>query len=319
MPFRIPIPLLTVLALGLAACETDITVDLPQPEDRIVVEGSIEPGQPPLVLLTRNAPFFGSFDLNQLASFFVRDADVSLDDGTATAALIELCLSDLPPEFLPLAEDLLGVDPDSLLASGQDFCLYTIDPFGGAPMLGVPGRTYRLTVVSGADTLRATSRMEQPVAPDSLWWEPHPDPAADSLVRLNLRFTDPDTLGNQYRYWTRRSNARLDESEPFYPGVASIIDDLLFNGQTIDFSLDRGQPRSAGFDFETYGFFWKDDTIVLRLAQVDRGVFNFWNTLEYDAGSGGPFGSATVIASNVQGGLGVFAAYGSAYDTLVVR
>jgi len=33
------------------ACEKDITVDLPESEEQIVVEGYITPGAPPIVLI----------------------------------------------------------------------------------------------------------------------------------------------------------------------------------------------------------------------------------------------------------------------------
>lgn len=318
---RQPFYALALLALsyGLIGCEKDITVDLPEVELKVVVEGSIEPGLPPIVVLTKSAPFFGDFDLNDLSSFFVRDAEIQISDGTATVDLVELCLGDLPPAFLPIAADLFGFDPDSLVASGADFCIYTVDFLSGSLMLGTPGRRYEMLAVVEGDTLRASSTMLQAVAPDSIWWRPHPNPEADSLVRLNLQLTDPDTLGNHYRYWTARSNAEREEDEPLYPGVASVIDDLLFNGQQVQFSLDRGQPRSAGFDLDTYGFFWKGDTIILKLSQIGRREYDFWTTLEFDAGSGGPFSSATVVNGNVEGALGVFAAYGSSIDTLIVE
>ncbi|MBI1193036.1 MAG: DUF4249 family protein [Bacteroidetes bacterium] len=309
--------ILGLSVLFLASCETDITVDLPQAEQKIVVEGSIEPGMPPFILLTRSAPFFGSFDPNNLAEFFVRDAVITINDGTADYTLIELCLSELPEEFQALAAELLGVTEDSL-STFPEICLYTVDLFGGSLLLGQPGKTYRVSISVEGETLTATTYLPFPVAPDSIFARPHPDPAVDSLFRLSIRFSDPDTLGNYYRYWTRRYNASRDVDEPFYPGVSSVIDDLFFNGQTVDFSLDRGQPRSAGFDQDTYGFFWAGDTVVLKLASIDRPVYSFWSTLEFDAGSGGPFSSATVVSSNIQGGLGVFGGYGASYDTLII-
>jgi hypothetical protein len=292
-------------------------VNLPQVEEQIVVEGSIEPGFPPVVLLTRSAPFFGTFNPNDLSNFFVRGASVSINDGSTDYPLAELCLSDLPEEFLPLAADLLGLTLDSTLVL-PDICLYTTDLFGGSILLGQFGGNYTLTIVLEGDTLRARTSIPPGVPPDSLWSRPHPNPEADSLFRLAMRFSDPDTLGNYYRYWTRRYNAERGVDEPFFPGVASVIDDLFFNAQTVDVTLDRGQPRSAGFDLDTYGFFWEGDTVVLRLASIDRRTYQFWSTLEFDAGSGGPFSSATNVQGNVEGGLGVFAGYGAVYDTVVI-
>ncbi len=305
------------LSVILSGCETDITVDLPQTEVKIVVEGSIEPGLPPFVLLTRSAPFFGTFDPNNLADYFVRDAEVIINDGFSDYTLAEICLSEIPEEFLALATELLGIDLDSAVTL-PDICFYTTDLFGGSILVGVPGRRYTLTVIAEGDTLRSHSYLTPAIPPDSLFARPHPDPTVDSLFRLSIRFSDPDSLGNFYRYWTRRYNRSKGVDEPFYPGVNSVIDDLFFNGQTVDFSLDRGQPRSAGFDFETYGFFWAGDTVVLKLAAIEKPVYDFWVTLEYDAGSGGPFSSATSVSTNVEGGLGVFACYGASYDTLII-
>ena len=39
-------------------CEKNITADLPDPVEKVVVEGSIESGGTPLVMLNRNYPYF---------------------------------------------------------------------------------------------------------------------------------------------------------------------------------------------------------------------------------------------------------------------
>ncbi len=317
MKISIQVWMAFVLAISLSSCETDITVDLPQAESKIVVEGSVEPGLPPFVLLTRSAPFFGTFDPNNLGEYFVTGAQVTISDGFEEYSLIELCLADLSEEYQALAAQLLGIPLDSSTTI-PDICIYTTDLFGGSVLLGQAGRRYTLTVIADGDTLESVTYLPPPIGPDSLWSRPHPDPAVDSLFRLSLRFSDPDSLGNFYRYWTRRYNAARNIDEPFYPGVNSIIDDLFFNGQTVDFSLDRGQPRSDGFDIETYGFFNLGDTVVLKLAAIEKPVYDFWATLEFDAGSGGPFSSATIINTNINGGLGIFAGYGAHYDTLVI-
>jgi hypothetical protein len=308
-----PTLLLSFLVLiGLSSCEKDISVDLPTPESKVVVEGSIKAGQPPLVLLSRNAPFFGEVDLSSIDQYFVQGAIVQLSDGFSQIDLAEICLSDLDPEFAELASAEFGIPLNEEGGFDVDFCFYTLDTSGTDLMIGIPGRNYELTVFFEEDTLTALTSIPEPVGIDSLWWEPHPDVEADSLVRLNVRFTDPDTLGNFYRYFTKQN------SEPFYPGINSVFDDLFVNGEQFDFSLDRGQSRSASFDLDTYGFFWRGDTIILEWASIDQEHYSFWQTLEYDAGNVGPFASATTISTNVQGGLGIFGGYGSAYDTLIV-
>ena len=45
---------LFLILIILLSCQEEITLDLPQAEDKLVVEGAIEPGFPAYVILTRN-------------------------------------------------------------------------------------------------------------------------------------------------------------------------------------------------------------------------------------------------------------------------
>jgi len=99
----------------------------------------------------------------------------------------------------------------------------------------------------------------------------------------------------------------------------SIFDDLLINGETFEFPLARGQLRTADFDPVTFGFFWRGDTINVRWMNIDEQQYNFWNTLEFNTGTQGPFTSFTRIKSNIEGGaLGVWGGSYSTYHQLIV-
>jgi hypothetical protein len=284
---------------------------LPAPEPKLVVEGNIEPGQPPIVLLTRNIPFFGTIDLNDLDAFQVHDADMEMIVDGAGEPLVEYCLSELPPELLPLAAELLGVSEEELSDLPFDICLYTVDFLGGSTTVGEVGKRYRISAAADGMSIESVTTIPNLIPMDSIWWEPHPDPETDTLVRLWVRYTDPDTLGNFTRYFTKRN------SEPFYPGVNSVFDDLFINGQQFDFTLDRGQSRNDGFE-EDYGYFKRGDTVILKWCAIDGPHFDFWSTLEFDANTAGPFSSATVVNTNIEGGLGIWGGYGASYDTLFI-
>jgi hypothetical protein len=45
----------------LSSCTKDITVSLPHQEDQITVEGHIETGVPPYVILTKSSDFYSTF------------------------------------------------------------------------------------------------------------------------------------------------------------------------------------------------------------------------------------------------------------------
>ena len=107
--------------LALQSCTKEITVDLPKPKDKIVVEGTIDIGQPPFILLTKNAAFFGGLNFNDLSSYFVHDVEqimIYTDEGDTTM-LQEFCISD------PRIASAFGYD-FSNAASVPEICIYTI-------------------------------------------------------------------------------------------------------------------------------------------------------------------------------------------------
>src|SRR4051812_45119264 len=98
--FRIPRLLLLSCVLCLVStapsCTKTIDVTIPDSAQQVVVEGTIENGVPPVVILTKSQKFFGTIDLNNLGNYFVHGAQVKVtgSDGTETQ-LIELCLQGL--------------------------------------------------------------------------------------------------------------------------------------------------------------------------------------------------------------------------------
>lgn len=278
-----------LLIFILPCCTKNIAVDLPQPEEKIVVEGYIEQDTFPYVLLTKNAPFFGGFDLNDIEKYFVHDALVIITDGIVTDTLSEACFT---------------------VASGGrtfTFCYYVSK---SPKIIGALRTTYFLRVEAEGKVLTAKTAIPDLLTLDSLWYEPHENPDIDSLVFLYTHVKDPDTLGNYVRYLSKRN------SEPFY--YVFVTDDRFINGQSFTFPLRRGQDPDAGFDETTYGYFWKGDTVIIKWAAIDKASYDFWSTLDYETNSGGPFGSATVIKSNINGGLGIWGGYAAFYDTIII-
>lgn len=277
------------LLIIISSCTQEITVDLPPPEEQIVVEGYIEQGQAPYVLLTRNSPFFGGIDLNDVEQYIVRGAVVTVSDGVVTDTLDEICI-----------DTTFGDETYTV-------CVYrAYNPV----IKGELRKTYYLTVLVDSFLLTAHTTIPDLLELDSLWYEPHEDPDVDSLVFVHTRIIDPDTLGNYVRYFSKRN------SEPFY--YVFVTDDRFINGQTFTFPLRRGQDPDEDFDETTFGYFWKGDTAIIKWAAIDKQSYDFWSTLDYETNSGGPFGSATVIKTNINGGLGIWGGYAAFYDTLYI-
>ncbi|MBK6523690.1 MAG: DUF4249 family protein [Sphingobacteriaceae bacterium] len=66
----------------LFACRKDVNVKLPDYQEKLVVEGSIETGKVPVVLLSVSVPYFGTFDFTTPEKAFVKGAFVTVSDGT---------------------------------------------------------------------------------------------------------------------------------------------------------------------------------------------------------------------------------------------
>lgn len=301
--------LLLNILLG-AACEKPIDINLPPPANAVVVEGHIENGVPPYVLLTKNSAFFGGLNLNDIESYFVHGAEVWVKSGNDSVQLVEYTpefLSTLPDSVVQALAIQLGIDVSSL-DELPPISVYTI-PFNNI-YLGEIGRSYDLRIEVDGKTITSTTTIPLPQPFDSLWLEAHPDAAlADSFFQLYAFLNDPPSPGNYYRYFTRVDN------EAWLVANSSVFDDGFFNGKRFKIFIPKGHPVGQNFeDFDNTTGYWNvaDSTLYVRLCMIDKPHYDFWRTLENERNSqGNPFGSFTYVKSNIKGGIGVWGGYGS--------
>ncbi len=295
--------IITVFSIG---CQRDITLDLPQPEKAIVVEGHIETAQFPYIILTQNAAYFSPVDLNTFSNLFVHDAIITLSTGSQSVMMDEFCLSTVPANLKPFVYQMLGIKNDP--PPGQDYCAYV-----NFTMTGQEGKQYHIRIETPTDTLTATTAIPYHVPIDSIWSEPDPV-YGDSLSAVWIRFKDPDTLGNYYRFFSKTNN------ETFYPGYfGSVRDDNFANGQVLTGTVPRGVSKGDTINFDTYGLYRQGDTVIIKVAMIDKAHYTFWRTLEDQKRQNGPFSSPTYVKGNIIGGLGIWGGYGSISDTVVVQ
>lgn len=311
MKFFLNLLLTLSSCLLLISCEEDIAIDLAAGEEKLVVQGHIEQDAPPYVILTRSIPVFYPGATEAFVNAMVHQATVTISSAGTVYPLQEVLLTSLPDDQQQIISEQFGfalpITANSPLAK---LAVYT-----SADLKGEIGKSYQLQITAEGKTLTATTTIPAPTPVDSLWFRPHPNPKNDSLVTLWYRYQDPDTLGNNVRFFTSR------QSEPFYPGYqASVLTDEFVNGRTIEFPLERGYPKSAKVDLETYSYFKKGDTVRLKWAAIDFQHYQFWFTLEADrASNGNPFGFPTTVRSNVTGGLGIWGGYGVSRHSVISR
>lgn len=293
------------------ACEKEVDVEVPAAEDKIVVEGFIETGMPPIVILTRNQPYFGQNNYSNLNDIIVRGATVTVTTGGTPFALTEICTSSLPDSLIALVTLITGIDSATLVQI--DYCLYTsFDP----GVWGIEGNSYDLLVQADGKVLNATTTIPIGIALDSVWYKNEPSYTDRGFCWARL--SDPPGLGNAYRWFAMRKGKDNGFLAPF----GSAFEDKFIDGQSFEFTAIRAHAPDDDLpgneDYRAY--FRVGDTIIVKFTTIDLPHYQFWRTYETQVvNNGNPFAAPTNIISNIDGGLGVWGGYAIRYDTTIAQ
>lgn len=279
--------LFTVTAfLFLMSCQKDINIKLPEYHEKIVVEASIETGQPATVLLSTTAPFFGSNNLSNPSQFFISGAFVTVTDGSTIDTLKEL---------LP----------------GTGY-FYT-----GSKVIGHVGGNYLLTIKYNDKTYTSLTSILNPVPLDSIYFKGE----KDSLGFVWGHLSEPAGAGNNYRWFAKRYKKDQFYAAPFN----SAFDDKFIDGKSIDFSYERPpQPNNQqAYDNEPdAGYYKLGDTVIVKFCTIGSSEYMFWRSYYSNKSSNGnPFAAASNIQSTISGGeaIGAFCGYSPSFDTLIIK
>lgn len=286
-------PFFILVALIFSACEKDINIHPPSHEQQLVVEGRFENGLFPAVVLTHSLNYFSQVDTDVLLNTFVHNAVVTVSNGNKTMTLKERSIS-----------------------TGQGK-LFAYVPDNSQPannFKGEVGGKYTLRI--NADNKAYESVTTIPpngLVLDSLWWALVKLDNDSNMARLWVRVKDSPAMGNYGRYFTKRN------SEPFLPGLNSVVDDQLVNGTTFEIPVDAGVNKNERLDLDTYAFFNIGDTVTMKFCNIDKATWDFWRTLDFAFNSNGnPFSSPTKILGNVPGALGYWGGYTVTYKTIII-
>lgn len=287
---------LLILSAGfITACERAISFTPKNADPSLVVEATIENGEPPTVILTTSLNYFSQISPAILAGSFVRNAEVIISNGTKTHRLKEYEIA---------------------VGGGLSIFFYSIDSANLATSFeGEFGTDYTLSINASGKNYQAKTRIPSlGKRIDSLWWQNAPKQEDSNKAVVMMRTTDPPGFGNYIRYYTRVNDGA------YLPGLNSVFDDQIIDGKTYSIQVDKGIDRNVEFDFEEYAFFDKGDTVTLKLTNIDKATYEFWRTMEYSYSSiGNPFSSPTKVLGNISGGaLGYFGGYAADFKTIVI-
>lgn len=277
------------------SCEKEITVDLPKPPSKIVIEAAIEQDQYAWAFITRTAAYFAKVDSSIIMNMIVTNATVVVSDGVQNDTL-KLTLDKYTFPYLK---------------------------YVGSKIKGEIGKIYWLTVTVDGKTYTAETTIPYPITIDSLKFKP--DKNQDTLGFIWIYLRDPDTLGNYYRGFTKV----IGKDSVFLHPYPSVTDDRFFNGKPVEYQLYRGRNPLEDNMYNNMGldsagvarwYFRAGETVVVKVAQIDAKHYDFWYSIEQQfMTDGNPFASPITIRSNIKGGaIGIWGGYGIATDTLKI-
>jgi hypothetical protein len=275
-----------IAALLFNSCTKDIDVQVPDYHQQLVVEGSVEPGKNPQLLLTWTAPYFGNTNYTNYQQYFVTGAVVTVSDGTTTDTLKEIL-----PGIAPIYQAL--------------------------NMTGSFGKKYDLTISVNGKTYTSTTTIPNAIPLDSLFFKTE---VGDSLGFLWAHFKEPAGLGNQYRWYAQRIGK---DDRPLAP-MNSAFDDKFIDGKEFDFAYDRGQePNSQADDDITIekGFFKKGDSVLVKYCTIGEKEYLYLRSYYLNIMSNGnPFAAPSTLESNISGdAIGLWCGYGVSYKSVRLK
>ena len=266
--------ILLLFAFVFVACDDEFGIKS-QSSD-LVVEGWIQNNQFPVVILTRTLPVTSEFqEMDNLEDYIVNWAKVSITDGTDTVVLTGKYDEDYFPPYI-----------------------YTT-----GRMRGETGKSYKLMVdykdfhASAVTTIPPTPQL------DSFKVERVPD--VDSLFRIKVYFTDNPNEKNYYQLFTRVGTKYIQYTAAY---LGSINDEVI--GEHTEVMVYNGHR----LDTKKYSpYFNVNDTVAVKLAQVNREGYLFWDQYTKTQSLSTNMFLSTVadIPSNVSGGIGYWNGYGA--------
>lgn len=314
MEFRI-LSTLILSATLIMSCTKEVKIDIPGYEEQLVIDGRIETGQPPLVLLSKSQPIYSETSLQSIIDGFQSGAVVTVSDGSNTVILDEVCSDNLPPGTESLAAALFGI-PESELTN-YHLCAYTSF---NTQIWGQVGKTYSLTVEFNGKTYTSSTQILNPTALNTSYWKQ--DLAAETGWGFTwAELSDDPNQYDAYMWEVKRINQvnGAPRDPQFKATFNPVFDDEFINGQTFQFYYEN----PMNWDDETIssknrGRFQVGDSVVIKLSKLDPAVYNFMEKKYIQLGTNGnPFASPTSIPTNISGGaLGVWAGFSTWFDTL---
>jgi len=288
----------TMIGLLFVGCQKEIEVDIPDYQDKIVIEGSIENGQPAMVIVSNSVPYFSTIDLDMLLNeVFIKDAVVTVTSSTGETEQLTFAYTEESPIYFA---------------------------YMGQNIIGEPGKSYALRVEYGGKVYTSQTSIVQPVALDSVWLAFIDE--NDTMPTSRILLSDNAETQDYYQFRIKIHGKDLTD-RLWVTSMPVAFDDATFNGKTVNYEILRANPSTLFMptttDEEESDFYRityrPGDTIYIKTSMLDYPAYRFWSTISNELSFGqNPFMSPAPIISNISGdnAMGVWCGYASTIDTL---
>lgn len=264
---------LLLVWLFMSGCDNHDETYSPPPT--LMVEGWIEDGGFPVVMLTKSLSISSDYQsVENMEEYLVRWAKVSVSDGDTTVVLTGRFHHGYFPPFIYTTGNLRGQS----------------------------GKTYTLKVEYESFLATAAATIPKSLAVDSFKIEKVGN--SDTLLMVTACFTDDMAEKNYYQFFTRKGG----DNRQFLASYLGSIDDAVLNGYA-EIPVYQGHSLRQAYS----PYFSIHDTVSIKFTQVDETTFHFWDeyTKSQTLSSNMFLSSSSYIHSNIQGGIGFWGAYGS--------
>ena len=223
------------LLLLFAACQEEFQ----KSREEIVVEGWIESGASPIVLLTKS---------------FVVELEKNVDEETSIV--------------LPWGKVTVSDGTESVILTGDyDERYFPPYIYSTSKIKGVPGRTYYLTVEYGNRILTAQTTIPEVDSLEAITVTPCDD--ADGMYQITAYYDDNPATKDYYQFLTRIFNSETR----YYPAFLGLQDDAwldLHNRQVVHpgiHSLTKSEDKY-------HPYYHADDSVQIKFAKIDETTYN---------------------------------------------
>ena len=300
---KISIIVVLLSLVAISSCIKDITVDLPQAEPCMVVDGYVDFDDYPIVFLSKSTAYFQELDTNSVNETIITDAKatVIVSDGSIYDTL----------QYLPIQH-------------------WPYKCFIGSKFKGQLNHRYDLKILYDGSTYTSSTYIPDTIPIDTVF----PTFMNDTFAVMRINWKDPKNETNYYSIHVKNQTQAM-----YYRPYAlnHIISDKMSDGQAMSFAMVvKGLERNAYYDNfftqeERDSFmnklgdifcFREGDSVSLKLSTIDNVSYNIWESWYRNyLTDGNPFTNPASVKTNIESAdgnkaYGFWVGYGCNYRSL---